>query len=586
MGPEGWFTLIVVLAMTVAMAREWLSPDMLMFVGMGVVTVAGVITPEQAIAGFANPALATIGVLFVVAAAVQETGGLSMITGVLFGRTKSPRVGLYRLTIPVAIMSAFLNNTPIVAMLIPAVRDFARQVGERPSRYLIPLSFAAMLGGTCTLIGTSPNLVVSGLLQASGLEPLGMLELAAVGVPTTLFGLLYLGTLGYWLLGSSGRPDDPVDHIREYLAEVEVAKDSPLVGRTIEGAGLRSLPGLFLVEIRHADGRADRPVKPEDRIEPGDHLVFTGNLETVKDLRKLPGLTPLQHVDGAEGRLYEVVVSHRSWLVGQSVRDAGFRRRFDAAILAVHRHGERIDGKIGDIVLHAGDNLLLAASPGFRRAFSDHPDFYLVSEVDSEDPPRYRLAPLALLITLLLVLVPVFTDVPMITAAMGAVIALVSTGCITANGARRAVSWNVLILIGSAFGVAKAMDVSGAAAGVAHVIVALTSSLGPRATLAALYLIAVVCASFISNASTAALMFPIALTAAEASGADPRPFAIALAMAASAAFSSPVGYAANILVHGPGGYRYLDFVKVGLPLNVGCFLIVIALLPEIWPLVP
>lgn len=586
MGVEGWFTLLVVLVMTGAMAREWLPPDILMFLGMCAVTVAGVVSPAEAIAGFANPALATIGVLFVVAAAVQQTGGLQMVTSVLFGRTRSPRIGLYRLTVPVALMSAFLNNTPIVAMLIPAVRDFARQVGERPSRFLIPLSYAAMLGGTCTLIGTSPNLVISGLLHDSGLEPLGMLELAALGLPTTVVGLIYLGTLGFRLLEGTGRPDAPADHAREYLVEVEVARDSPLIGRTIEDAGLRALPGLFLAEIRRRDGRVERPVKPVDRLEAGDRLVLSGLLDTVKDLRKLPGLAP-RHRPVAEGaRLFEVVVSHRSWLVGQTVRESGFRRRFDAAILAVHRHGEQLEEKIGDVALRAGDNLLLTASPGFRRAFGDHPDFYLVSEVEADEPPRYRRARMSLAIAAALVLVPVLTDVPMLVAAMGAVAALIISGCIRANEARLAVSWNVLILIGSAFGVAKAMELSGAAAAVAELLVAATSPFGPQATMAVLYLMAVGFASFISNASTAALMYPIALFAAQESGVDPRPFAIALAMAASAAFSSPVGYAANILVHGPGGYRYLDFVRVGLPLNALCFVTAVLLLPVFWPLVP
>jgi len=601
LGAAGWLTLSVVAVATVTMARDRLGPDLVMFGGLCVLVVCGVLSPERALEGFASASLATIAVLFVCAAALRETGALTMISAVIFGQTRDPAIGLARMIVPTAVMSAFMNNTPIVAMLIPSVRGYAERIGVSPSRFLIPLAYAAMFGGTCTAIGTAANLVISGMLGDMGLPEIQMFEIGWVGFPTTILGLVYLLTVGRRLLPDRLDPSQSAHaDAREYLVELEVARDSPMLNQTVEEAGLRQLPGLFLVEIRRPHGNVIRPVAPEDRIGALDHLVFTGVASTVEDLVvRFPGLSAVDDVQLGGRGLFEVVVSHRSPLLGLTVKQANFRRRYDAAILAVHRAGVRLDQKIGEIELRAGDTLMLSASEGFRDAWQDSAAFYVVSAVKTESPQRYRKANIAIACVLALVLLPALTqfgaldrrlppmladiDLGLLEVAMGALVVLVVTGCVGLRGAREAISWPVLVLIGSALGIAAAMEESGAALAVGTALVGVTDALGPRATLAGVYLMGVVFASFISNAAAAALLFPVAMTAAQQGGHDPRPFAMALAMAASAGFATPIGSPANLLVYGPGGYRYRDFTRLGLPLNLIFMGVALTLVPLLWP---
>ncbi|MFK7929455.1 MAG: SLC13 family permease [Myxococcota bacterium] len=597
----GWLVIGVLLLATWVIARDRVGPDLTLVGALAVVVAAGVLDLGQAAQGFANPALLTIGALFVVAAAVRETGALVLITRWVFGQTRSPRLGLLRLVLPTAVLSAFVNNTPVVAMFIPATRSFAQRVGESPSRFLMPLGFAAMLGGTCTLIGTSANLVVSGQLESANQAPLGMLEIGWVGLPTMVVGVLYLMTVGHYLLGRRRAPGETLsdEGAREYLAEVRVAEDSPLAGRTVEDAGLRHLPKLFLAEIHRASGDVVRPVAPTTRLQVGDLLVLSGVASTVADLRALPGLQPVDELDvsSLDRHLFEVVVSHRSALLGRTVRDVGFRRRYDAAILAVHRAGERIQDRIGDIVLQPGDTLMLSSSPGFRKTWRDSTDFYVVSAVDEQVPPRYRAANAALAVLMLLVMIPVgstflhqavpsIPEVPIGVLALLAVVALLALGCVTPRQARQSVDYSILVVIGSALGLAKALEVSGAAESIASVLVSSTSWLPPIGLLALIYVVCVLSASLLTNAAAAALIFPIAVSVAQAASLDPRPFAIVVALAASAGFASPVGSNATLLTYGPGGYRYLDYTRVGLPLNALCLAVALLVVPLVWPLAP
>jgi di/tricarboxylate transporter len=352
---------------------------------------------------------------------------------------------------------------------------------------------------------------------------------------------------------------DPVDvdkaEAREYLAEVEVAADSPMVGRGVEQAGLRNLPGLFLVEIhRHGSTRSIRPVAPEDRIKAGDHLVFTGDAESITDVAQMPGLDAVDSKGvPAWRRTFEVVISPGSSLVGLTVRDAEFRRRFGAAILAAHRAGERISGRIGDIVLRPGDTLMISATPGFRKTWQDSSMFLLVSERSEDERPRYRKAPLALLAIAGMVLVPAFTQISLLVSGMGALFFLLATGCISGRAARLSISWSVLVLIASAIGVAAALEKSGAAEVLGETLLAITQPLGPLGLLAGIWVLGALFASFVSNAAGAALVFPVAMTAATSAGLDTHTVALALALATSAGFSTPIGSNPNLLVFGPGG---------------------------------
>ena len=585
---QGWWTLAVVLGMTIVIARDRLGPDLAMFSALSILLITQVVTPVRALEGFSNKAIITIGSLFVVAAAMRETGALAMISRILFGTVRSPFVGLLRMVLPTALLSAFINNTPVVAMGIPVVREFSKRVGERPSRFLMPLAYAAMLGGTCTLIGTSSNLVISGLLHQNNLTELGMLDISWIGVPTMVVGVVYLMTVGHRLLQTRKSPNEKMnEERREYLAEVVVAEDSPLVGKTVEGAGLRNLPGLFLAEIRRANGRRIRPVAPENLLLANDHLVLSGVASTVQDLQSFPGLNPIDEPTAEielERGLFEVVISHRSNLIGRTLRDVGFRRRYNAAVLAVHRAGERIEQRIGDIILRPGDTLMLSAAPGFYDTWRNHVGFYLISSVPAHRPPRYRNAHFSMVVVLALVLVPTLTNIDMMTAAVAAVTLFIATKCISPRAVRQSIDWSVLLVIGSALGISAGLQDSGAADAIGLVLVHATQPAGPLAIIAAIYLLGVVSASLLTNAAGAALVFPIALKAAHVANLDPRPVAIIVALSASAAFATPLGSNAILLISGPGGYRYRDFLKVGLPLNILCLFVALTVLPMVWSL--
>jgi di/tricarboxylate transporter len=588
LGWRAWLSMGVVGAVTYGMYNQRGTPDTLMFAGLCILVVAGAVAPQDALAGFSETAVVTIGVLFVCAAAMQETGALRVVSRAVFGQTENPRVALLRMLVPTALMSAFMNNTPIVAMFIPMVRQFAIRIGVAPSKFLMPLAYAAMFGGTCTLVGTSSNLIISSQLERSGLATLGMLEIGQIGVPSSIVGLLYLVFVGYRRLPANrDLLQDAAANATEYLAQVQVGPESPVIGKTVGAAGLRNLDGLFLAELHRADGYIVRPVSPEDRVFTGDHLVFSGEASRIDELvQSIPGLVADDTLHLSGKGLFEVVVSHRSEFVGQTVKKAAFRTKVNAAILAVHRAGERVDGLIGDIVLQPGDTLLLSATPRFYATFKASRNFYMVNALPRELPLRRDKANLTLLTLGGLVLMPALFGIPMLLAAMGALLALFGVRAVSAQNAQRSVNWGVLVLIGSAFGIGKALDSTGAAEALGHALVELTRPLGPRATLAAVYVSGVVFASFINNAAAAALLFPIAATAALGGGHDVRPFAIALAMAASAGFSTPIGCQPNLLVSGPGNYQYGDFVRVGLPLNLLLAVVAIVAIPWIWPFAP
>ncbi|MEE8247705.1 MAG: SLC13 family permease, partial [Alphaproteobacteria bacterium] len=391
---QGWVTLAVVALTLAAMVREVAGPDLVMMAGLFTLAAIGILTPAETFSGFSNPALAAVGALFIVSAALRETGVLETIAARLFGRARGERSGLARISAPVAAFSAFLNNAPIVAMMTPVVIDWARRRRLSPSRFLIPLSYASILGSITTVIGTSTTLTVAALILEAGMPEMGFFELAPVGVPIALVGLAYLVLIAPRWLPDRQEPSEVLgEHRREYTSSMIVEQDCPLIDQTIEEAGLRHLPGLFLVEIDRR-GRTITPVGPEEVIRAHDRLTFAGVVSTIVELQRIRGLLPVSDDESPvpsqpDHRLIEAVVSLSSPLVNQSIRDASFRTVYDAAVIAVHRNGERVPGKIGEIVLQPGDTLLLQGAPGFHRAHRNSPDFYLVSEIAGTEAPRY-----------------------------------------------------------------------------------------------------------------------------------------------------------------------------------------------------
>ena len=586
MEASGWYTLIVLAVMILALAREIAGPDLVMMAGLFAMAAPGILTPEETFAGFANPAVATIGALFIVSAGLRETGLLEAFALRLFGGARNATGALLRLCPPMAIFSAFLNNAPIVAMMTPVLIDWADRNGFSASRFLIPLSYSTVLGSVLTVIGTSVNLMVAGMLVDNGLPTMGFFELLPVGLPIALVGLLYIVLVAPRLLPARRESAGELgERRREYTAAMRVEPECRLVGQTVEGAGLRQLQGLFLVEIERV-GRTITPVGPDEHIEAGDRLVFAGVVSMIADLQRIPGLVPdaaePDVSDAPDRRLMEAVVSSSSPLIGRSIRDAAFRTTYDAAVVAVHRNGERVSGKIGEIVLRPGDTLLLQTAPGFLRAHRNSPDFYLVSELGGSGAPRTDKGGIAVAILVSMVAVAALGLLPISVAAFLAAGALVATRCINGSTARQSVAWSVLVVIGAGFGIALALQKTGAAAFIAGGLVATAGGLGPLATLAVIYATTVLLSELLHHNASAAIMVPIAIATAGEIGADPRAFVLTVAVAATCAFANPVTYQAHLIVYGPGGYRFSDFVRVGLPLDLLGGVVALTVIPMVW----
>jgi di/tricarboxylate transporter len=585
---EAWLTLAIITGVLGLLVRTSLSPALVIFGATVSLLVLGVIDTEQALSGFSNPAPFTVAALYVVAAAVQKTGALTPVLQRTLGETGWVRRPLLRVLPPTAIASAFLNNTPIVAMLIPQVSSWAARRGVSVSKLLMPLSFAALLGGMATLIGTSTNLVVAGQMSDAGLEPMGFFEISAIGVPVALIGIVAIIAMAPGVLRSRrSAMTELQEEARRFTIEMVVTVGGPVDGKTVEQARLRHLTGVFLTSIDRGD-TIIAPVAPETVLRGGNRLRFVGQVGTIVDLQTTRGLEPaeMEHVldlDSPQVSYYEVVLGPQFPGIGQTLAQFGFRERFQAAVLAIHRSGALVEGKLGGVPLKVGDTLLLVADPGFGERWHDKADFLLVAGMGGSPPQATKKAwiPLTVLAGVVGLAASGVTDI-LVAALVGAVV-LVAAGVMTPLEARRSVDIEVIVVIASAFGVAAAMETSGLAALVADGLVGVFDSLGPRGVLLGIVVATVVLTEMITNNAAALLMFPIAVATASAGGLDPRGAAIAVAVAASASFLTPIGYQTNTMVYGPGGYRFGDYARLGLPLTVLVVTALVALVPIVWP---
>jgi di/tricarboxylate transporter len=587
-GFEAWFTLAVVAATVGMLIWTRLAPEFILGVALTVLVLSGTISPGEALYGFSNPGLITVALLYVVVAGLVDTGAVHALGARLLGRPKSVVAAQVRLMLPVTAISAFLNNTPVVAMLIPVVEDWSRRCQISVSKLMIPLSYAAILGGTCTVIGTSTNLVVHGMvLSATDLGPMGFFEIGLLGLPSALLGVAVVLLGSHWLLPERKPPLRLQDDPREYAIEMLVEPDSPLVGRSVEQAGLRHLPGAFLVEIERA-GKLLPAVSSAEVLRAEDRLVFIGVVDSVVDILRLRGLIPapdqVYKLDEprAERRLVEVVVSDSSPVVGRTIRDSQFRSRYDAVVIAVARNGERLPGKMGDIVLKPGDILLLETRLSFQSQNKNSRDFLLVSELTHAKLPRHDKAWLALAILGGVVITASLNLVSMLEASMVGALLMIASGCTRLESARTSVDWNVLVVIGAALGIGAAMSSTGAAEGIAQAWLALAGD-NPWLALIAIYAITSLMTEVVTNNAAAVLIFPIAQAAAASLGVSFWPFVACIMMAASASFATPIGYQTNLMVYGPGGYRFSDYARIGVVLNVALGVLAVLLAPIIWP---
>ncbi len=586
---EAWVTLVVVAITIGVLVKDLLPPSASILGSTILLLLAGVLTPEQAFSGFSNTAPITVAALYVVARGVDKTGALQPIVGWLLSYGSGKRSSLAKLLMSSATASAFLNNTPIVAMLVPQVTDWAQRRGESPSGYLMPLSFAVILGGVVTAIGTSTNLLVSGMLEARGLSPIGMFEISRVGLPMALAGLALLVILAPILLPVR-RPawQQLGDDVREFVVHMEVIPGGPLDGKTVEAGGLRHLQGVFLAEVER-EGEFIAPVNPTTVLRGGDRLVFVGKADLVVDLQTTRGLvsseqTHLVDFDTTRHTFFEAVVGQASPLVGKTLLEAGFRERYQGAVVAIHRAGQRVRAKLGQVRIHVGDTLLLLTDAGFRNRWRDRNDFLLVSRLGGTPPGATRKAGIAGVILLTIVVAAGTGIMPILQAALLGGIALILFGVLTPGEARDAVDFDVIVVIAGAFGLGAAIQTSGLADRLGTILIGVSSSFGPLGVLLGLVLATVMLTELITNNAAAALVFPIALSTAAELGLDPRPFAIAIAVAASASFLTPIGYQTNTMVYGPGGYRFSDYIRLGAPLTVVAIVAIMTAVPHFWPI--
>jgi di/tricarboxylate transporter len=579
---KGYFTLTVLSVMIVGLVLEWGRTATVLFFALAALLLFGVVTPEQALSGFSNEGTIIVALLFVVAAGVQKTGALDLISRFfLTDRGKTSIVSsMFHLIVPVSVLSAFLSNTTVVTVFAPMVRKWTQWLDHSASKFLIPLSYATIFGGMCTLIGTSTNLVIHGLMLDSGIQGLSMFELAKIGVPCAILGWLYLAFVGHKAL-----PDrrDFLQEVegekKEYVMEMKVQRGCEFIGKSIQDAGLRNLKNVYLLSIDRED-KLLGVVSPREVIQKDDRLIFVGRTSAILELQEIRGLVPaaeqMQEADflRMSADFVEAVVSHSSPILDKSIKEANFRSRYNSGVIAVHRNGERVEGKIGDIKIKPGDTLLLFATKEFLKTWSDSSDFYLVSKIKTQEPVQEKKAVIAMLILFAMVLVVAFNDhlpliagqkISMIYAAFAAAALMRLAGCMTTGQAKASLNLNVLFTIAGAIGVSHAL---------------VTSAAG---SLALIYIGTAVLTLLITNIAAATMFFPIAFATGAHLGVDPRPFIIAVAVAASASFASPMSYQTNLIVQGAGGYKFRDYLKAGLPLNALFFAASIILIPVFWP---
>ncbi len=588
---QGWFSLILTGSVLLVLILTRIKPYIAMLCALTLLLISGILTANEALIGFSNPGLVTIAALFVVAAGLNASGGIELLIRTTLGQPKHLRMALLRIFAPVILLSSLLNNTPVVATMIPAIHAWSRRIGISASKLMIPLSYSAILGGTLTLIGSSTHLIISSEYETlTGNDGFSLFFVTILGLPVTLAGALFM-----WVWFPRALPERSKNRIfgdlREFTLEVCVTPNGPLVGKTITEAGLRQLPRIYLVEIVRDDSVVTA-VSSEETLKGDDRLVFTGDTEAITDLLRIKGLTTsieknvdentptALEVEHAERRLVEAVVSPHCESIGQRIRDSRFRNRYGAVVLAVARNGERVTGNLSTIVLSAGDTLLLEARPAFVSRQRYMKDFLLINDLKTE-PLRHKKAYQAWFILAGMVLVAATGLTSMLNASLIAAGLMVATGCCSISTAERSLDMGVLMTIGSSFALGMAIEKTGVATVIASSIMSL--SLGkPWLMLVLVYFCVSLLTEVITNNGAAVITLPIVLAVTAKAHLPHEPFILAMMIASSASFATPLGYQTNLMVYGPGGYRFTDFLKVGIPMNCLVGMVTIFSLLLIW----
>lgn len=579
------------------------SSDVVVVGSLVLLMLFNVVTPNEALSGFISPGPLMVAGLFVVAAGLRETGMIERFAKHLLGRPRDLTTALFRLMVPVSFLSGFMNTTAVVAMYLPIVSDWSKRIGVSPSKLYMPLSFSSILGGQFTQLGTATNLVILGLYidwisspdaaWSLGLGD-GPLSSAAEfwgvlvsGFPSAVIGIVFIALFSKWIIPPRVKQYEAAEDARRYEVVMRVDSGAPIIGTTIEEANLRSLPGLYLFGIER-DSVMLHAVGPEERLQEGDLLHFAGVLESVVDLTRIRGLVPAEGDSGlhqSQRVLLEAVVSSEAPFIGRTVRECAFRTTYGAAIIGAFRSGQQRSGKIGDLTLEAGDTLLLDSSPGFANLYKDSRDFYLVSPVKGGRVVRHERAWISalILVGMIILLMTGLTD--KVVAVWLAAMAMIGTRCLSGALARSSINWQVFLTIGGAIGLGTAVRASGLATVGADGFLEFASLLGdsPRLVLASVIVATALLAQFVTNYGAATIMFAVAMVIAETLELSPTPFVFGLMAGAGCNFLTPISYQTNLMVYGPGGYRFTDFMRLGIPLLAIVVVCATLFIPWVFP---
>jgi di/tricarboxylate transporter len=559
---------VSVLFLLVVLYSGKIRAEVAFFSAVMFLTVFGVLSPKEALSGFANEQLAVIMLLLILSDTIRKTNVMDAMFNGLFRGTKSQRSFVTRMMLFVAPASAFFNNTPLVAMMMPYVHSWSKRNGMSPSKLLIPLSYVTIAGGCMTLVGTSTNLIVNGMAVDAGLPSLGIFDFTLIGLPLAILAGIYLAFFSDRLLKDHKNPTDEFkDDWREYFVETEVGQQSILIGRTIQQAGLRNLKGNFLVEIVRND-RIITPVSPTHILRSQDRLIFTGGLETIQDMVKAEmGLSlPKTCESDSLSDVVEVVISYNSSLIGKTVKNSDFRGKYDAAIVAVHRNGEKLSGKLGNVELEAGDALLLFAGRDFYKRATENA-FYTISKRQNVRVQGKK-ALMVILGVLASIIVSALTPIPLFTCLLIVLAGTLLGGILTATEVRKGLDVNLLAIMAFGLAMGRALINSGAADMIAEKVMLIGQGLGPVAVIAGIFTVTNLLGAYMTNKAAVALIFPISISLATTMNLPVEPFVLVVAFGGAASFITPIGYQTNLMVYGSGGYNFRDFMRIGLPLTI------------------
>ena len=569
---QPWFVIFVVFLIFLLIYREYLKASVSFLMAVLLFSITGILTPSEVLSGFSNESIASILMLILITTGLRKNFQIENLFDAVFKKAKTYRGFLLRMMSQVAILSSMINNTPVVALMTPYVVDWGKRNNIAPSRLLIPLSYATIMGGMITLIGTSTTLVLNGFLQDFDHPSLLFEDLFTIGISVTIGGILFILLIGYKLL-----PDHKdvlktyAENKREYIVETRILDDSRLIGKSILDAGLRNLKGVYLVEIIRGT-QLISPVGPKELLNRGDILFFAGNTNDIVELinsdlgLELPETAKSYDSDKAE--IVEAVMNNFSSLINKTVRQSDFRNRYNAAIVAIHRNGKKVSGRIGDIVLQAGDLLLLYTGTDFRDRVGIYRDLFVVSKLrDIVKPGNKKYYALVLMAFCALMLL-IFSKMTLFPALMIILGIMIAFNLITTQDVKRELDLNMIAILVFSLAIGQAIIKTDAGNMVSIALVNLLEPYGNVAILIGLLLITNLLASIIGNVGAVSISFPLAYSISNNLGIEGYPFFLTIAYAASAAFLTPISYQTNLIIYGPGGYKFKDFFKIGLPVNI------------------